>query len=385
MITLVQLAEKIENGLNAVLDNSEIQFKIWASAGQMSKSLRTGNTVTHYITGNLLSSSSSNDANLLVMGVNGLTLLFSVPLQAPKTSSAQTAEQLARVQNSQYPFIDLILAAIDGYFQSAQAFTLTDAATSTEYTVAMQAGRAITGNVGLAARLGNAVTLSVYITAYFLEGGINSRDVQLYIDGVRMPFQTTTLGRPNRLSSDVYNEKPIVKNISTATAFSIDFSYPAHSDNTTKETIATLLHGLLNRAHFVELKFGELDSEQYFCMFDNLTANPTGIAFAGISGTLIEIADNPAMIDVPAYMQVGRFTISDSLTGVITFNATGKAYIAGKIRDLNGVTTITLSPSDFTYSESDDVYYIYMISLAAMSVTNSTATFTVVKEAEPNG
>ena len=51
----------------------------------------------------------------------------------------------------------------------------------------------------------------------------------------------------------------------------------------------------------------------------------------------------------------------------------------------NGASTVELSPDDFVYSEDDDTYYVYMISLAAMAVTGSSATFTVTKEASANG
>lgn len=78
MISLKELSNRFESGLNAelktVLKSEEIQFKIWAEAGQFQKPLRDGNTITYFINGNLRTSSSANDANDLVMGVNGLTL-----------------------------------------------------------------------------------------------------------------------------------------------------------------------------------------------------------------------------------------------------------------------------------------------------------------------
>ena len=40
MIKLTQLAKRFENGLNAVLNNSEIQFKIWAEAGEHVRAMR---------------------------------------------------------------------------------------------------------------------------------------------------------------------------------------------------------------------------------------------------------------------------------------------------------------------------------------------------------
>ena len=42
MITVKQLAEIFENGLNNQLDNPEIKFKIWANAGEYKKPYRDG-------------------------------------------------------------------------------------------------------------------------------------------------------------------------------------------------------------------------------------------------------------------------------------------------------------------------------------------------------
>ena len=388
MITLTQFAERIEDGLNAVLNNPEIQFKVWATAGQMTKPVRSGNTVTQFITGNLRSSSSSNDANVLVMGVNGLTLDFSVPVQEPKTNSEQTAEQLARVQNSQYPFLSLIIAAIDGYFQSAQAFVMTDASDQTEYTVAMQAGTTVTGNVDLAARLGNNVIVSVYITLYFLQGGINSRNVAVYVDGQRLPLQSANIGRVNRNESDVYSGDLSVKNAASASAISIDFAFPANSDNATKEAVSSLLKGTINKAHFVEIDYGTVESEKYFMTFDNLASNPQGVTFAGISGSLIEVVDNPLLLDVPAYMQVGRFEFSSSNIVSFHFSVTLPgdspilAFIAGDVLEMNdGLQIVNLTAQDFVYDPTDDVYYVYLITNGAVSVSGAGVTFTIVKEA----
>lgn len=394
MITLVQFAEKIEDGLNAVLDNPDIQFKIWATAGQMTKSVRTGNSVTHYITGSLRTSTSSNDANVLVMGVNGLSLDLAIPLQAPKTSSEQTAQQLARVQNSQYPFVDLILAAIDGYFQQAQAFSLTDAE-GIDYTIAMQAGRALTGNVNIAAVLGNAVTVSVFITAYFLQGGINSRNVVLSVDGVRMPLQSVNIGRIKRNNSDVYSSgETNIKNVATASALSFDFAFPANADNTTKQAIKELLSGSVNVAHFVELSYGNVEDELYFMTFDNLHTNPQGVTFAGISGSLIEVLDNPEIINVPDYFQIGYFTFSDSSPRTFIVQITPAAdmcyaNIAGRSWKVTPATpsfavtiAVSVKAEDYIFDPDNDNYRLYVITSGEANVSGeSGTTFTIVKEA----
>lgn len=384
MIKLSYVANLIENGLNAALGEAGYSFKIWADAGQMVRALRTGNSMAAVIPATLRSVSSANEGNILVMGANGLMLDVAIPVKRPKTNAEQTPAELEKVQDGQYPFIEEVKAVLDDYFQVSQVFSAEDEE-GVSYTVSMDAGRSQTGVVDILPRLDECLTVSVFISLTFLQGGINARNVVLNIDGVRVPFSTVTFGRANRLSSDVYNTAPVVKNLATATSFSIDFAFPATSDNSTKQAFLALLEGKPNVAHFVEINIGSVYDGGYLMFFDNLTMNAQGVLFAGVSGTLIELAENPSVADVPDYMQVGRFAFTSSAAGTLTFTASGTAFIAGAVQDFDGANSVALSPADFAYSEEDDAYYVYMISLAAMSVSASSATFTIVKEAETNG
>lgn len=384
MIKLSDIANYIENGLNTVLGSVGYEFRIWADAGEMVHALRNGNSVTQWIPATLRSVSSANENNILVMGANGLMLDVAIPVKRLKTSAGQTPEELEKIQNGQYPFIAEVRAVIDDYFQLSQVFTKDDA-DGVSYTVSMEAGRAQTGVVDILPVLDECLTVSVFISLTFLQGGINARNVVLNIDGVRVPLLNVTFGRANRLSSDVYSDAAVVKNIATATALSIDFSFPANADNSTKQAFLALLDGKPNVVHFVQVQIGSAYDGSYLMVFDNLTMNAQGVLFAGVNGSLIEAVENPLMLDTPAYMQVGRFTLASSDTETLTFTATGTAFIAGKVQEFDGVSTVELSPDDFVYSETDDTYYVYMISLAAMSVTASSATFTVTKEASANG
>lgn len=384
MIKLSDIANYIENGLNTVLGSVGYEFRIWADAGEMVHALRTGNSVTQWIPATLRSVSSANENNILVMGANGLMLDVAIPVKRPKTSAAETPEELEKIQNGQYPFIAEVRAVIDDYFQISQVFSKSDEE-EVSYTISMEAGRSQTGVVDILPVLDECLTVSVFISLTFLQGGINARNVVLNIDGVRVPLLNVTFGRANRLSSDVYSDAAVVKNIATATALSIDFSFPANADNSTKQAFLALLDGKPNVVHFVQVQIGSAYDGNYIMVFDNLTMNAQGVLFAGVNGSLIEAVENPLMLDTPDYMQVGRFTLASSDTETLTFTATGTAFIAGKVQEFDGASTVELSPDDFVYSETDDTYYVYMISLAAMSVTASSATFTVTKEASANG
>ena len=142
MITTEQLANLFEDELNALLDYENLSFKIWANAGERQRALRQGNDVFSYITGDIKVSASSITANRLIMGVNNLTLEFSVPVKPPKTKATQTADDLAPVRDGQYWFVQYIMGILSGYFQKYQAFEMKDES-GVNYGVGLVAGVSI--------------------------------------------------------------------------------------------------------------------------------------------------------------------------------------------------------------------------------------------------
>ena len=378
MITLEQLAAFFENGLNGLYNNPYIKFHIWASAGHVDEPIRDGNTVTHFITGNLLTSSSSNDANLLVMGANGLTLEFSIPVKRPRTTATQTSEELQEVVNGQYPFVNEIAEVINSYFQEAQAFTLMDG--DDEYSLSFQAGTSLTGTVDLQPGIGKHVTASVSITVYFVKGGIISRDVSLTLDGVPVPYQVLRVGRSTESARDVYAGKEVSKTVSSSSAFSIDLQYPLNADHTTEETLSFLMDGLPNTAHFVALQYGKDASKRLYLMtIDNTIANAQGVTVSGANIALCEVVENVQTLNFPSFFQVGRFRFSVSTAETVEFVLAENCdyYLGGIAAEGNGSITAELTPDDFVYEEETDAYYVYLVTDKKVEVT-STVPFEVL-------
>lgn len=381
MITLTQLAQVFEEGLNDQLQNDEIKFKIWVHAGEYKKPVRDGNSIVYEIVGNLQTSTSANDANDLVMGVNGLSLEFAVPVQQPRTNGTQTAEKLAKIKDGQYPFITYIANAINSYFQKAQSMILTDG-NEVEFSVAFQAGTVTPGDVDLVSVLGNYITIPVYIEVYFVQGGVNSKDVKIYFDGNSMPFQAVRHGRSPMTERDVYTGSLVSKNIVTSTAFALDVDFPVTDDPATQACINYLINGEPNVAHFVKVTFGKLEEKLYLMTLNTVQASAQGIAIAGVSASLMEVVENTDAIGVPDGFQTGKFIFAGSDAATLTFtpSADCMAYIAGKAMTLTGdeQVSVEIEPSVFEYDEENDNYSVVMITNVAVVVTNSSATYSVV-------
>ncbi len=385
MISLKRLANYFEEGLNAQMPNDEIKFKIWADAGEYQKPERDGNIITHYILGNLCTSSSANDATDLVMGVNGLSLDFKIPVQAPRTNATQTAAELQKIKDGQYPFLTYITDILNTYFQKAWADTLSDD-NGAKYSVGFQAGLALTGNVELAAKYGQSVDFNVSIEVYFIQDGINSKDVKIYFDGELVPYQALRFGRSPMIESDVYAGSLVSKNITTSTAFAIDIDFPANNtDFLSQEVINYLLNADANTVHFVKLHWGNTE-KLYLMSCNTMQTSAQGIAIAGVSASLMETVDNMLALNVPKRYQISRFSFTDSTATVLKFTPSGDciAYIADQVMNLisGKEVTLQLSTKDKIYNESNKTYYVYMITDKAITAKNSSASFLILKEVD---
>lgn len=393
MIALTDFAKMIEDGLNESFGNPDIKFKIWSDVGREEWAVRTGNQLQTYILANLRSASSANDANILVMGVNALTLEFSVPLRRPWTNLNQTEAALEAVQDGQYIFVKQIRAVIDDYFQRVQIFQ--KKVGDITFTLAMQAGAAITGNVDLAAQLNRNVTMTVNITLYYLEGGINSKDVAFEIDGTAVAVQSLTISRRGDASSDVYSDAGDTQNYLTSSAVSIDFAFPANTYGSTKAMVDYLLGGKKNMAHFVRVKYASLSDALYLMTFASGDTNIAGISFAGLSGSLISCVRDIEMLDFPDMFQVARIALASSAVTEITLTVTILAgisvniYAAGKFYSIpalssgtNASMNIPITPADLTYDEASDSYFFYVVTDNALTFTSTAGEVQIVKESK---
>lgn len=383
MISVEKFAKRLEDGLNARLNNPEIQFKIWATAGKHVPAHREGNKVTYFINGDLRTSSSANDSNDLVMGINGLSLGFTVPVQPPCVNVKQTAEELQEVKEGQYPFLTYIFNAIDGYFKTAQVFTETDS-DGKEFTISFQGGTAIPGAVDMAPRVGQSVPINVFIEAYFIEGGTSAKDISITVNNKRVPFQAVRYGRTPVIEHAVSAGTLTSKNAGTSTAFSIDIDFPSNNDSLTGAVVDYLLGGEPNVAYFVRTKWGEGKREEiHFMTLNTVQSSAKGIAVVGLSVSFMEVLSDISVYNVTDECQVARFEFEGSDINSLTFTPSVPctAFITGKAFDMGGLQTIALEPKDFTYDEDTDKYFVYLITDRAVDILGTNAACTIIKAA----
>lgn len=362
MIELKKIAETIENGLNDILTsvtgNSEMEFHIWATAGKHRTAHREGNTVTYFINGNLRVTTSANDANTIEMGTNGLMLEFLIPIQMPRTNGKQDEEELQAIRNGQYPFPEMITSIINAYFKEQKTFH------DDNFAYSFVAGTATPGTLDLRSEVGEAVPVSVYIELYYIEGGTMSKDIVITFDGKEIPYQSASFGRSGVIDRDIDVRDLTSKGTASSTAFSIELRFPSNKDAVSRAAVDYLLNGEPNTAHFVSVKWGDIDEKIFLMMIDRMDGNSEGITIAGNRISLIEAMDNCEILSFPDEYQVTQFRFTSSTVTEFSFslNEDCNTYIAGKAeKSCVGVKTITLQPNDFEYDEDTDSYIVYLI------------------------
>lgn len=372
MITLEQIAKYFEDGLNQTYNNPHIQFSIAPNAGIVRPPVREQNNITYYITGSMTVNSSSNDANLLVMGANGLSLEFAIPTRRPRTDPNQSPEELQKFREGQYLFVNEVVQAINTYFQKADSFNLSDG--EDEYSLSFYAGTGMANGAQILPDLGECVIAYVSITLYFVKGGIISNKVIVTIDGQPVPFQAVRIGRSTVSDRDVYAGKQVSKAIASSSSFSIDFNFPLNVDNATEETLSFLLDGQPNTAHFVTVRYGkDAQTKIYLMSIDNTTENAEGVTVSGSSTALVEVVEHAEALNYPDGFQKIRFSMQSSEMNEITFNLSEECmyFLGGVTGEGSGEITIPLTKDDFVFNTEAGGYTVYLITDRAVFVTSS--------------
>lgn len=380
MITTMQLAQKFETELNALLTYPNLYFKIWADVGKRTEAGRVGNTVNAYIDGNMKVSASSISPNALVIGANQLLLEFNVMVNPPKTTLSQTADDLAPIINGQYWFVQEIAGILGGYFQKYQAFELEDEQRNA-YSVGMVAGVGIPQTVDLQAWTDNSVPVDVYIELNIGQGSLISLDVQVELDGQTLPFQTFTPDRTGVLDPTVYSGEDKSEALLTSSAFVAECSIPTNTVySSSHSAVEYLLGGTLNEAHFLKVPWGET-AGLYLVTFTRATGGLQGVAIASVTFRIAEVRDDPDMINVPSTFQVGFFEVASSTISSLTFSVSADClgYIGRKTYELTAGQSVTvpLTPNDIVYDDDSDEYRVYLITSAAVTVTATGYAFEV--------
>lgn len=376
MITMPTLAAYFENALNALIPSGEnYQFKIWAEAGNFLKPYRlpNSNSTIYPINGQLSVNSSAVTPNALVMGTNGLTLEFLVPVLPPRNSLTQPDSELAPVQDGQLYFIQQVSQILLDYFVRPIKDDITDE-NGKSFSVAIYSGVSISGVIDQFTQVGQAMPMSVSMTLNFGEGCINGLNINVYMDGELLPYLTLDPSRSAQLTTDLQSNTTVQKHLATSSAYGIQFTVPSTIANAGTMAVYDYIAANVpaNEAHFIEIEWGDARDNVYLMLFTSANASVRGAEFAGLNANMGEAYENEEYFSFPAAFTVGTFVSSTSMATTVNFI-------------VNSTFTITFAATD-TVPETYPFYYSICgvtVKLAADLVSvnsdndNKTATYSV--------
>lgn len=287
MITLQYLTNTINTQLNGL---SDIQFKINPD-GDEYKGARLENNVVvdDYIQGTAILLNSS------IVPVEGIIIqsqTVGVEIVVPVKTGRELVEQEDGssimqdvVYQSSFEPVRQVLATL-----ASQAYndTVEDGTKTYKLTYTVTNPRA--GDIIIRDQVGLSITYQFTCNFAIIQNGVNTRDVEIEFEGVKVPFSQFSIVRTAINESGAFNSSEgSALNYTAVTAVQIDLSVPALGDsNITVEHFEFLKSGIVKQ-YKVSIKFGANDTRKVFTMqFGECNVSGQGTDNLGQSIRLVE-------------------------------------------------------------------------------------------------
>ncbi len=361
MINSLWMKSFLEDGLNAVMDIENTEFRIVSDIGEYKESERIENTVINYINAVLTTSPSANETanGGLVVAIEQFALRVIVPTIRIKTTPTEDPQSW---ENGEAVYVQKIKSIIDDFFKSNTNTEMTEG--DNIYSLGFTYSMSGTGNPAIEPLVGECIDFIVNIAVTVVQNGINSMDVIVTVDGKRVPYQKALPNRTAVQTSNVFSSDPAAKILETSTIFALDVETPA------LKTISSaghwLLYGEVNEAHIVGMTYGE--EKRYFLLqFVNSRGLSAGVANIGESYGLSECAYMPDMLDFPDAYTVTEQTFDTVPTEMTVSVPNDGTYIClfpdSTISEMTAGSskTVDIPDSGLFYDEASEKYVAYFI------------------------
>lgn len=302
MITLTQMAQKLQSDLRAVFnataegrtdlfpENSKYsayELTVTADTSDFKPAEREGNKATWYIQGLLTQIGSTIEGIQNGSRTAGVDCRLDFVVRCIPGVDMDGGKVMV-------PFFRSVL---DNYFSTNQQGIMyegTDAgekpegSTSGAWVFGTNYQMAQSGVREMIPGLGDTFSFTVILNWYFAEGGLNSQGIELSIDGNRIYFthigisRNTTDEKALPAGSAAYGTVSVVESNSLA----IGFDAPAFT--AVVNAILAYLLDASQSARSIKLKIGDRPARNYTMIVSNATMNGDTILTASVSCTLVE-------------------------------------------------------------------------------------------------
>ena len=302
MVTVENLAKKIQSDLNAAIEayDAELKaferctyrFNLCTDTGTFRRARRENNAVESYI--NALVSVVDSNVESTQGGKRNISLNvrmeFLVPVM-PDTGEEETPE-----------LVKTIRAIFNAYFAQNTYGTFEGEKNKYEYGAVFSI--AASGVREQNTLIGDSFTFVVYGNYFFMQDGLNSRSVTLKIEGDPVDYTLLGFRRGSDQEANVPSdtENGATTNITTGTVFSINFSAPVFTDALQKRINDYSLRGKVEPL-WVELIFPEKGNaknvEVFNMVINSVETNMQQVSPVTCSVSLVESEMKKAVEEGP--------------------------------------------------------------------------------------
>ena len=190
MITLKQLARRLEIGLNEILTasgNQTIQFAVSPDTADYKPPKRKGNKLTLTINGvlSMIGSSIESTANDIKYSTISTGISFIVPI-IDEDESGELSQTLE--------LVNTVRTILDNWSDDYKLITMTDDG-GVSYQVSNEGFIFNGGDRDSVPTYGDCYSFSGTIDFFIVQGGLNSRDIKYYLNNMPLPIESCVVSR----------------------------------------------------------------------------------------------------------------------------------------------------------------------------------------------
>lgn len=181
--------------------------------------------------------------------------------------------------------------AIADYASTTHTMSASDG--SKIFNVGYSLTQPLAGEIAIRPDVGRSITYSFSVYYSFVQNGVNSTDIKLYIEDEQIYTEDLTIVRMPVQDAGAFNgTNGTAKNITTQTALEITFTTPVVSDSAFSKTLYEFLTDGDNPLLTVKLSNSSYGTDRTYTMtFGQCNIATKGIENAGYSVTLVEALD----------------------------------------------------------------------------------------------
>lgn len=364
MISLKEITQDIENGLNAVTSGQPeeydtLYFKLFSDTGRFRRAKKKVNAVTDPVNGvvSLVSSQTTPNADGSLIAMLTCRVELVARLKDEEEDVMQevenSGEQLVEEGNATY--VQHIRNAISSFTQS-QGFKNVEDSDGQTYTVSVSYNFAETGTRAQRDRTGDSMTFVFYAYYNVIQNGQNSRSYVFRLDGQIIPYQQCTVSRTNISDADVYSGDASAKVTSSGSVFSVTLAVPVFKSVLNLAIVNEFILGGVsvdakpNVAHILEVFYGagvenKPLKKSFIVTISEASNTMQGVLNVGGQITLSEIVDDFEIVTFANVLSKREFK-----AGTYTFITNSPQSLLTYVEDEEGYKFIEVNGTDGDYS-----------------------------------